>query len=951
MTKIITRNDTTTNWESTNPILALGEIGIDTTLKQFKIGDGTSTWNNLSYAGGGSSSELDAYIEGISNDNNITLTPVDGKALILDAPMIAVGENLVNEINGENTQLYLKQGDIEGDGIVVTKTATGVKLGADLSGKEDELTAITPIYKSQRSQSPLAGFNYTTDNTGIYSSNSWGTSVLQSTSGNTGIIDIGDATYHNPGNLFPWRPESLESYIAIPYSIGQVLKYPSLNQYAQTVVLGHFDESGIFRPITMLYYGEPFHLIMSDADPEQYTVNTYGAVRARWNCPGYKLEPTSGGGSVSWTISNGGSSAYFQLFKNEDGTIGFGSSSCNKTGGDRFNYYRETWYNTTEMVERVEQITTALLLPLYEQSFNYTYSFGRIASDAFPLSNIGVYDNPGLLGRDITDMSLLGSNRFEIDTPVVANYLGLNIGSGLEVVDGKLQTTPLPIASSTQEGIVQVDGTTITSNDGVISVIGGGSSDSNLGIKGDYSTHYGIVDCPNGILEYTATTKTVTLQPGVVMQLAGADTLTTNASAVTLQLASAVPITLFYAEGNLLEAGKVDYQEDEPTDNGVDNYQAWFKPSLDKWQMKSNDSGNVWREVNATPIANIRFNEAGTVITRVDYIGYRILNDDILVDQTQIDSINDSIETLTTNVNTLGDNVGNCVTLTGNQTVNGDKVFTNEIKISNGGVAHLHSDGTSANLVGYNNTDNIIGVGSSGYNLRLASQNSITTRRSGVDYVNIDSGNISSYISTPTNMVTTNTNQTIEGIKTFNALQVEGSTGIADNNGKTFIHTNVVEDSDGWCWELGSNDSSMFKNVYIKRGPSGSYVNIDSGNIDDYISSSTPSNMVTTNTDQTITGLKTFGEAGIRVSSNDFLGVVQTRNDNGNLVFSAMKNNYTNGRTYTFSSGVNNQEAQIEIGSNIALHTGNAFKQVKLTQAEYDALTTKDENTMYLITE
>jgi hypothetical protein len=43
------RNDTTAAWAANNPILALGEIGIDTDLNQLRIGDGDSTWDELPY--------------------------------------------------------------------------------------------------------------------------------------------------------------------------------------------------------------------------------------------------------------------------------------------------------------------------------------------------------------------------------------------------------------------------------------------------------------------------------------------------------------------------------------------------------------------------------------------------------------------------------------------------------------------------------------------------------------------------------------------------------------------------------------------------------------------------------------------------------------------------------------------------------------------------------------
>lgn len=46
------RRGTTSEWSSANPVLAAGELGLDTTLSKFKIGDGTTAWNSLGYASG-----------------------------------------------------------------------------------------------------------------------------------------------------------------------------------------------------------------------------------------------------------------------------------------------------------------------------------------------------------------------------------------------------------------------------------------------------------------------------------------------------------------------------------------------------------------------------------------------------------------------------------------------------------------------------------------------------------------------------------------------------------------------------------------------------------------------------------------------------------------------------------------------------------------------------------
>jgi hypothetical protein len=45
------RNDTAANWTAANPILAVGEIGLESDTNKFKIGNGSQAWNSRTYAG------------------------------------------------------------------------------------------------------------------------------------------------------------------------------------------------------------------------------------------------------------------------------------------------------------------------------------------------------------------------------------------------------------------------------------------------------------------------------------------------------------------------------------------------------------------------------------------------------------------------------------------------------------------------------------------------------------------------------------------------------------------------------------------------------------------------------------------------------------------------------------------------------------------------------------
>lgn len=147
------------------------------------------------------------------------------------------------------------------------------------------------------------------------------------------------------------------------------------------------------------------------------------------------------------------------------------------------------------------------------------------------------------------------------------------------------------------------------------------------GIKGDYCTTYGIIDAPNGILTNPSGMEVV-LKQGVVLQLAGQDIKTTISGDLTHTITSTADCDLFYVSGttSLMEVAQIVWSRVEP-DNGQAGVLAWWNPDNKKWKFKSNDTGNVWAEAVATPIAHIHTN--GTTITRIDHIGYRVLDDEI----------------------------------------------------------------------------------------------------------------------------------------------------------------------------------------------------------------------------------------------------------------------------------------------------------------------------------
>lgn len=90
-TRIELRTDTEANWQSVNPVLSLGEVGIAIDQNAIKLGDGATAWNDLEYiSGGGGGGPVGPVLEDINrvqsedgeplelgshNDTSITIQP------------------------------------------------------------------------------------------------------------------------------------------------------------------------------------------------------------------------------------------------------------------------------------------------------------------------------------------------------------------------------------------------------------------------------------------------------------------------------------------------------------------------------------------------------------------------------------------------------------------------------------------------------------------------------------------------------------------------------------------------------------------------------------------------------------------------------------------------------------------------------------------------------------
>ena len=71
-TRIQLRNDLAATWNSRNPVLKKGEIGIEIDTRKMKVGDGTTAWKALSYMGADVNDIL-----AVINDNRDTCTQIE----------------------------------------------------------------------------------------------------------------------------------------------------------------------------------------------------------------------------------------------------------------------------------------------------------------------------------------------------------------------------------------------------------------------------------------------------------------------------------------------------------------------------------------------------------------------------------------------------------------------------------------------------------------------------------------------------------------------------------------------------------------------------------------------------------------------------------------------------------------------------------------------------------
>jgi hypothetical protein len=179
ITQIQFRRGTASQWSSTNPTLASGELGYETDTGNFKIGNGSTAWNSL------------LVLNGITADSTATFTnktiSVDNNTVSGIAASSFVLSNASGYIDGSAAQKAIPSGTVVGTSdsqTLTNKTIAGadntltVRLANDVTGTlpignggTGQTTANAALNGLLPSQTSQSGKYLTTDG----SNTSWGT--------------------------------------------------------------------------------------------------------------------------------------------------------------------------------------------------------------------------------------------------------------------------------------------------------------------------------------------------------------------------------------------------------------------------------------------------------------------------------------------------------------------------------------------------------------------------------------------------------------------------------------------------------------------------------------------------------------------------------------------------------------------------------------------------------
>ena len=139
--KIKFKSDTAAVWTSTNPILAQGEMGIESDTNKIKIGDGATAWSSLSYSVTGGSALTPSSIGSTVQAYDADLAGISNASTASGTMIVGNGTNFAGQ-SAATTITSLGTGDVALEDSVTNALITGsISVANGGTGATDAATA------------------------------------------------------------------------------------------------------------------------------------------------------------------------------------------------------------------------------------------------------------------------------------------------------------------------------------------------------------------------------------------------------------------------------------------------------------------------------------------------------------------------------------------------------------------------------------------------------------------------------------------------------------------------------------------------------------------------------------------------------------------------------------------------------------------------------------------
>ena len=192
------RNDTAANWTSENPILAIGEFGLETDTGLFKIGDGATVWASLAYGGVQGEQGVIAATAPLAYDSGTQTVSIDLSSYDTSSEVDTKIANLVDSAPATLDTLNELAAALGDDANFATTVTNSLANKADLHPGQIVLTSATDVIPDHQGTTLRCSGTFTLTIIGVFQAGSRvdvvnnGTGVITFAAGGSNTLNSKD---------------------------------------------------------------------------------------------------------------------------------------------------------------------------------------------------------------------------------------------------------------------------------------------------------------------------------------------------------------------------------------------------------------------------------------------------------------------------------------------------------------------------------------------------------------------------------------------------------------------------------------------------------------------------------------------------------------------------------------------------------------------------------------